>query len=279
MPWNDDLAQNSPAYGIAADESTRIRTIAGPGTGKSFSMRRRVARLIESGVLPGRILAITFTRIAAEDIGRELHALDVDGADQVDARTLHSLAMSILRRQHVIQALGRHTRPMGQFQVQPLLHDLSPNFGTKNRREERVGEYEAAFALNQDDDPLDCEDESDADFRNHLVAWLRFHKAMLIGELVPFLYAYLRDNPSAPELTEYDHILVDEYQDLNKVEQGCIELLGTHANVMIVGDDNQSIYSFKHAHPEGIAQWANNHEDLTDHALDHCYRCPRKIVS
>ena len=58
MPWNDDLPPASAAYGIAAENSERARVMSGPGTGKSFSLRRRVARLIEEGADPHRILAV-----------------------------------------------------------------------------------------------------------------------------------------------------------------------------------------------------------------------------
>jgi len=279
MPWDDNLDEQSPAYGIAADGGRRVRTIAGPGTGKSFSMRRRVARLIEQGVDPSRILAITFTRIAAEDIRRELHGLGIAGSEKIEARTLHSLAMRMLSRRHVIQLLGRHTRPMGNFETNPLLYDLSDEFGTKRQRQDRVKEYEAAFATHQDDDPLNCADDKDRNFRAELVDWLTFHRCMLIGELIPFMYTYLRDNPAAREFANYDHILVDEYQDLNKVEQSSLNILGRDCHMIIVGDDNQSIYSFKYAHPDGITEWEDGNPGRSEHALIDCYRCPERVVS
>lgn len=70
MAWNDGLDKSSVAYAIAAASEQRVRVIAGPGTGKSFAMKRRVAKLLESGVSPQEILAVTFTRVAAEDLHR-----------------------------------------------------------------------------------------------------------------------------------------------------------------------------------------------------------------
>jgi superfamily I DNA/RNA helicase len=221
LPWDDQLNPLTPAYAIATDDSPRIRVLAGPGTGKSFSMRRRVARLIENGADPSRILAITFTRIAAEDIRRELNGLDVAGAELIDARTLHSLAMRTLQRQHVIDALGRNTRPLGNFELEPLLSDISAEYGDKRRRGKLLKAYEAAFARDQDENPLDAADAIDRAFRHDLVSWLRFHKCMLLGELIPFFYQYLRQNPASPEFDNYDHILVDEFQDLI----GCVAAL------------------------------------------------------
>jgi len=82
MPWNDNLPHGSAAYAIAASVHRRIRVLAGPGAGKSFAMKRRVARILEvENIEPGRVLAVTFTRVAAEDLHRELQSLGVPGAD------------------------------------------------------------------------------------------------------------------------------------------------------------------------------------------------------
>lgn len=101
---------------------------------------------------------------------------------------------------------------------------------------------------------------------------------MLIGEIIPQLYEYLRSNPAARERSEFEHILVDEFQDLNKAEQGVVELLADNATVCIVGDDDQSIYSFKHAHPEGIREWINSNLGADDVQLVECHRCPTQVV-
>jgi DNA helicase II / ATP-dependent DNA helicase PcrA len=119
----------------------------------------------------------------------------------------------------------------------------------------------------------------DAGFQHELVAWLRFHEGMLIGEIIPELYRYLRNNPAALEHSLYDHVLVDEYQDLNKAEQAVVDLLSSNAALCVVGDDDQSLYSFRHAHPEGIRTFPQTHPGCTDHALLDCYRCPTVVVA
>ena len=102
---------------------------------------------------------------------------------------------------------------------------------------------------------------------------------MLIGEVIPQLYSYLHANPLAQERSEFRHILVDEFQDLNRAEQGVIALLSDAADVCIVGDDDQSIYSFKHAHPEGILPWIATNAGADDLTLDDCRRCPTQVVA
>src|SRR5437764_6498914 len=110
MSWDKELDKDGVAYAIASAPEKRLRVIAGPGTGKSFAMKRRVARLLESGVAPKELLAVTFTRVAAEDLHRELQKLAVPGCEELEGQTLHSLAMRILSRKHVLEAVGRTPR-------------------------------------------------------------------------------------------------------------------------------------------------------------------------
>ena len=101
---------------------------------------------------------------------------------------------------------------------------------------------------------------------------------MLIGELIPYLVRYLKDNPAAVERSEFKHLLVDEFQDLNKAEQSAIAYLGEAAEICIVGDDDQSIYSFKCAHPDGIREWKDLHPACADLQMADCHRCPTTVV-
>jgi DNA helicase-2/ATP-dependent DNA helicase PcrA len=110
MPWNTGL--QGTALNIAAYQGAQLRVVAGPGTGKTFALMRRVARLLEQNVQPKRILAVTFTRTAASDLVDKLSQLGVVGADQVAAKTLYSLSFGLLSRNAVFQMLGRVARPL-----------------------------------------------------------------------------------------------------------------------------------------------------------------------
>ena len=278
MPWDDNLVVGSPAYSIAASVHGRIRVLAGPGAGKSFAMKRRVARLLEvERVHAATILAVTFTRVAAEDLHRELASLGVPGADELNGRTLHSVAMSILMRQHVLQTLGRTPRPLNEFEVEPLLADLSGVHGNKHQRRRLMRAYGAAWARLQTQQPGYARTPAEQAFVDELIDWLTIHEAMLIDEIIPHLFQYLHANPGAPERTEFLHVLIDEYQDLNRAEQDVLMYLGARASICIVGDDDQSIYSFKHAHPEGIRQWHTLHP-TDDHSIAECRRCPTTVA-
>jgi DNA helicase-2/ATP-dependent DNA helicase PcrA len=147
MAWNDNLQLGTPTYEIAASTHSRIRVLAGPGAGKSFAMKRRVARILEVDQIdPARVLAVTFTRVAAEDLHRELASLGVPGAEHLNGKTLHSLAMSILMRNHVLTALSRTPRPLNKFELEPLLTDLGDIHGTKHVRRALMRAYGAAWA-------------------------------------------------------------------------------------------------------------------------------------
>jgi superfamily I DNA/RNA helicase len=242
-------------------------------------MKRRVARLLESGVEPQRILPVTFTKVAAEDLHRELVQMGVEGCEQLEATTLHSLALRGLMRAHVFQATGRTARPLNDFEKKPLEADLAGQFGGVREVRRRIKAYESAWAREQHHEPGAPADAIDVAFEQALVAWLIFHRSLLIGEVIPIFLEYVRNDPHAPERAEFTHVLVDEFQDLNRAEQELVGLLGENAEECIVGDDDQSIYSFKHAHPQGIRTWGEGAEPPpSDVEMAECRRCPSRVV-
>lgn len=129
------------------------------------------------------------------------------------------------------------------------------------------------------DDPGFAKNVGEQAFAKALISWMIFHESMLIGEVVPYLVRFLKTNPAAPEHVEFAHLLIDEFQDLNKAEQTALAYMGAKAMVCVVGDDDQSIYSFKSAHPDGIRQWKDQNPGCADLAMTDCHRCPTSVVS
>ncbi|MGI8836531.1 MAG: ATP-dependent helicase [Pyrinomonadaceae bacterium] len=287
MPWDDGLAGS--ARDIAGTHDSPLRVMAGPGTGKSFVMKRRVARLLEEGVDPRRILAVTFTRNAAASLIEDLNDLGVDGSDRIRAGTLHSFCFALLGQQDVFDYLGRVPRPVVtftksgvlQFEGRSMLDDLiiAGVFGPKRECTRRIRAFEAAWARLQSETPGWPQDPVDRQFHATLLAWLQFHQAMLIGELVPETLRFLRNNPASDALRAFDHVIVDEYQDLNRAEQDLIDLMANHGATAIVGDVDQSIYRFRYANPEGIESFDQTHPHTHDESLDICRRCSRRVVT
>ena len=237
----------------------------------------RQQRSVESP-LNAYILPVTFTRVAAGDLHRELVGMGVPGCEQIKGVTLHSLALQMLSRNHVLEATGRIPRPLNDFEIKPLIADQKKAHGGVRKVNKLIKAYEAAWARLQHEEPGYIQSEEDQLFESDLRSWLNFHRSMLIGQVIPYLYQYLRNNPAAQEHDEFSHVLVDEYQDLNKAEQGIIDLLGPSSENCIVGDDDQSIYSFRHAHPDGIREWVDIKPDVGDFTLDECRRCPTTVT-
>lgn len=287
MSWSDGLSGTH--LDIAQSTADRLRVMAGPGTGKSFAMKRRIARLVEEeGVDPSWILAVTFTRTAAADLKNELHSLGIPNCEKIAAGTLHAFCFKLLMQQEVFDALGRVPRgaltllksKVYQFELAPMLEDIKPlgAFGGKREMSKRVLAFEAAWARLQHEAPGWPLDPIDQQFNRALRDWLVFHQGMLVGELIPEALRFVRNNPASPALGRYTHIVVDEYQDLNRAEQELIDLLARGKSLSIVGDIDQSIYRFRHANPEGIEEFSTRHPGTEDWDLDVCRRCRQEIV-
>ena len=99
--WHENL--EGVHLEIAAETGSPLHVLAGPGTGKTFAMMRRVARLLESGIEPSDILTLSFTRTAALDLRGQLALLDCKGAPEVRASTLHSLCFALLNEKAVFE--------------------------------------------------------------------------------------------------------------------------------------------------------------------------------
>lgn len=274
------LEPGSIQWQIANAEDRHVRVLAGPGTGKTVGLQHRVARLLQDGVPPADILAVTFTRAAASSLRNDLLDLGIDKVQNIEARTLHSLAFGTLQRRQAMQLTGRTPRPLLEFELDPLLADLPPQFAGEpyNKREKRraIRAFESAWAQLQHQEPGWPEAEHEREFHKQLRRWIEFHRAMLLGEVVPTLLDVLRTDPASQP--RYGHVLVDEYQDLNRAEQDLVAELGRNGSHLVIGDSDQSIYSFKFAHPEGILNYNQRFHDVLSFDMTECYRCPPLVV-
>nr|QNO52832.1 ATP-dependent DNA helicase Rep [Methanosarcinales archaeon ANME-1 ERB6] len=223
MSWNDDL--ESPYLNVAAYRGSPLRVLAGPGTGKTFAIMRRVSRLLEEGENPKDIFLVTFTRMAAKDLVRKVSDLSIEGGDDLIATTLHSFSFSMLQKEQVIETTHRTPRPLLKFEMEPLLHDLKhQELGGIRELRKNIISYESAWARLQHDEPGWAQSDEEKKFEQKLVSWLKFHQSMLIGELIPIALRYLRYNPESLYRKKFKQVIVDEYQDLNKAEQVLIDI-------------------------------------------------------
>lgn len=277
MPtWNNNLT--GVHLEIAAETGSPIHVLAGPGTGKTYAMMRRVARFLEEDVDPKAILTLSFTRTAATDLRGQLAKLGTKGASEVRASTLHSLCFNLLSQGAVFPLTNRLPRPLLSYEVRYLELDLDSFGGLKEVRK-LLEAYEAAWARLQTDSPGGPSNLIDAAFHTSTLQWLTYHRSMLIGELIPLTIRFVAQNPASVLIPRFQHVLVDEYQDLNKAEQALIEMLSAGASLTVIGDDCQSIYRFRYANPEGIREFPATHVGTVAKSIVDSRRCPPNIAT
>jgi len=243
-------------------------------------MMRRVWRLLDNGVQPNQIFAVTFTRTAARDLLENLSELRVPGSDEVVASTLHSFCFRLLNSASVLHVLGRNPRILMEFEVRFMVEDLKIA-GTRSVNEcnTLLKAFAAAWARLQSDVPGWPISRDERVFQTEMTTWLQMHRSMLVSELTVEALKYLRNNNYAPERSQFSHVLVDEYQDLNKANQLLIDLVSEAGSLAIVGDEDQSIYSdLQFAQPEGIRDFAESHPGTENKPLSVCRRCPTHVV-
>lgn len=261
-------------------DAKRIRCVAGPGTGKTWAIQRKVNRIFESFQEIPNVFAVTYTRLAANQLKQDLSTSNEEYSNRITASTLHSFAFKILQQEQAIQALGRHSRPCLSTELNVLKHDLAADFGCVHQVKEKLLAFSSMWARLQNEEAGWPQNDEDRRFHTAYLNWMKFHKCISIDELIALVVGYLRDNPVNEVCSKYSHVIVDEYQDLNKADQTFLELLSVNSSMLIVGDDDQSIYSFRNANPEGIRGWYDQQQDpKEDIQLTECRRCDGKILT
>ena len=253
--------------------------MAGPGTGKTFALMRRVSRLLQEGVMPTQIAVVTFTRTAAIDLKNELQALNTPQVELVRVGTLHSFCFETLQRNRVLALSGRYPRTLLKYEQRMMLFDLSADLKESgDSLAERLSRFAIAWSNLDSERPEWPEDPKDKQFEISAIGWLLLHQAILLDELVVNTWRFLDENPESDELSYFKHVIVDEYQDLNRADQAVVQKLSQGGELTIVGDPDQSIYSFRQANPDGMDEFSHHYPDADDHVFDQCRRCPKAVV-
>ena len=263
---------------IESDERV-IKVPAGPGAGKTTCLKRRVMRLVDTGKAQRRDVFVgTFTRVITKSL-QEAFARPVgdpnDGDDPVVA-TLHSHATKLLR-DNPAAAQGREFRFMLDHEERVMLYDIAskvPNFPTHTDRAKELKLLQASWAKQR---TLD-----DARFDSAVNEWLRMHRGMLVGEVVYLATQAIQSRALEPN--RFPHVFVDEYQDLTECEQTFVDLLTAKddGSIVVLGDDDQSIYAFRFNHPEGLGTFPSDEArevNVQKLALPDNHRCARSIVA
>ena len=282
MPWDDSLLDDQKK--AAGHTGNHARLLAGPGTGKTLTLTRRMCFLvIEKSVSPSEIFAFTFTRAAARELGqRVVTELGKEWSPRIS--TLHSFALrQLLKNEAIITALPRPLRIADDWEERNIvLEDLKGSLSLKSISDAR----DLLNGLSADWQSLTA-DEADWEERfpstKFLGAW-REHRQIygytLRSELVYQLKKALEQRADFELESPINHLLVDEYQDLNRCDLAVVQHIESRGvELFIAGDDDQSIYGFRKAHPEGIRRFPSDYPDVSKLELEICKRCDRDILA
>ena len=272
-----------------------ILVIAGAGTGKTRTLIYRVARMIESGIQPGNILLLTFTRKASGEMLRRASALVGSRAEEVEGGTFHSFANLILRRYGDRLGYDRNFSILDQADSEDVINFLRGQMGldAKSRRFPRKRTLGAIISasVNRVTPLSEIVQEEYPHFHREveeiekLARLYRDYKArhnlMDYDDLLVNLAVLLdrHDDLRARLAEKHQYIMVDEYQDTNRLQHEIVKLLGEkHRNVMAVGDDSQSIYSFRGANFRNIMDFPETFEGAQLIKLEENYRSTQPVL-
>ena len=290
----EQIAQAALVQETAAhDDAAHVRVVAGPGTGKSATIEARVCWLLEQGVEPASIVAISFTRAAADDLGKRIvtacERAGVADGEPVAVSTLHSLALRALRQSGVLSAYPADPVVLQRWELREIFEAEFGNVcgvGSITRREQIRRDHEAFWCTGGFDpeslvppDPPISEGERQS-FRAFHQPTTQLYSCVLPGEVVAKCVDMMDAGTLDPvELLGVSELIVDEFQDLNPMDLRFVHGLAERGvRIFAAGDDDQSLYAFRFATPEGIEQFAAQRPGTADHSLFDCFRCAPRVL-
>ena len=267
-----------------------LLVFAGAGTGKTRVITHRVARLIAHGVAPWHVLAVTFTNKAANEMRERIMHLGGPSASGVNVGTFHSQSLRILRRD--FHRIGWESEfsiydATDQLRaVKQAMSDLSLPLTTISPQAVR---NEISRAKDELATPQEYAERADGFFQETTATIYHRYQRMLkdaqavdFGDMIAYAVRVLRESPEARAAyhDRFRFILVDEYQDTNRAQYYFIrELAAGHGNVCVVGDDDQSIYSWRGADIRNILEFEQQFPAASVVRLERNYRSTQRILS
>ena len=284
-----DHGLNPPQREAVKTSSGPMLVLAGAGTGKTRVVTFRIAELIRLKIRPSRILGVTFTNKAANEMQQRVRSLLRRKEEVPQISTFHSHCVRVLRRH--IQHLGYpsnyaiYDRSDQLSIARQVLREL--RVGNEVLRPEevlaRIGSWKSAAVR-----PAQAAQFADTD-RDHVasIAYRRYQNALRANGAVDFDDLLLLTDDlftkhtavRREEAGAFDHILVDEYQDTSQSQYRIIKFLALgHRNLCVVGDDDQSIYGWRGAEVEHILRFQKDWPDAKVVRLEDNYRSSQEIL-
>jgi len=265
-----------------------LLVLAGAGSGKTRIITERIAHLIsEQYIRPFNILAVTFTNKAANEMKQRVSSLAPDEAKNVWIGTFHSTCLRILKRD--INKLDGYNRDFIIYDDADQIKLIKDSMGRLNIGEKLISPKSARAqidgAKNKGIGPHDPElNEYDKNVQKIYSLYeeeLRKSNALDFGDLLHLAVKLFEKKPEVLDSyqNQFQHILVDEYQDTNHVQYKIVEMLSRkHRNIFVVGDDNQSIYGWRGADIKNILNFEKDFSDAKIVKLEQNYRSTKTIL-
>ncbi|MHC4645738.1 MAG: ATP-dependent helicase [Planctomycetota bacterium] len=287
---------NGEQLAVATAPGGPMLVVAGAGSGKTRALTYRLAWLVHNGVDPSRIMLVTFTNRAAREMLSRVEVLVKQKTRDIWGGTFHHIANRILRRHGKVLGISPDFTILDREDSKDLIASCVHEAGVdiKKRRFPRKSVLAAISSFIQNTlEPLEAVlakrypmfvQEADEIQKVLLLYATRKQQRQLLDfdDLLSFWLRLLSEHEEVRKILseQFLHILVDEYQDTNAIQGAIVDLLASkHRNVAVVGDDSQSIYSFRGATFENIVSFKERYPDAIEYRLETNYRSTPEILS
>lgn len=262
--------------------------LAGPGSGKTTVITHRIKNLIDKAeVRPENILVVTFTKAAAISMQKRFSTLMNGGKGQlVTFGTFHSVFYKILRKSRRYEA----TEILSERQKTDYIREIIGRYGISSNDISElsqniindIGNIKGNMLNAQEYEPSCCKKEDFIKVYNAYNLELKKDGKMDFDDILRECYLLLCENHTILEQWRelYKYILIDEFQDINRIQMNIIELLASPLNnIFVVGDDDQSIYGFRGARPEIMIEFKDYYPEAELIVLNVNYRSTQSIIN
>ena len=265
--------------------------LAGAGSGKTRVLTYKIAYLLEQNIVkPWEILAITFTNKAAKEMKERVLSLVEENANDIWLGTFHSVCVRILKREIELLGYSRDFNIFDELDKEKVIKEVLKKLNISDK-EYPVSyiKYEISRAKDNMKGPEEYLTEASGDFRKEKVAQvyisyqelLKKNNAIDFDDIIMLTVKVFMNNPDRLEYyqNKFKYILVDEYQDTNKIQFLLISLLSAaHGNICVVGDESQSIYGFRGADISNILNFEKEFPNAKIVKLEENYRSTKTIL-
>jgi len=261
-----------------------LMVLAGAGTGKTRVLVHRIAHLVETGAEPWSILAVTFTNKAAGEMRTRLRQMLGDGADRMWIGTFHATCARLLRRYGEAVGLTKSFVIFDDDDQIKLIERMLKETGFDDAVSPRTILSRIDRAKNRGVDPraikgMPFEDVVERVYPMYQAQLAKENAVDFNDLLLKVIAAFELDEPGKTLRTKFRHVLVDEFQDTNKVQYDLVSRFAeVTRNLTVVGDDDQSIYAWRGAEPRNLLDFDRDFPDATVVKLEQNYRSTQMIL-